>query len=180
MCMYICWDSPCYCVYQDSFFIAELHSSSIVCIYYNLSVNENLGCFEYLWIKLLKCLHTGYLWKKKRSFHFHVGKYVGVGLLACILRVGLPLWLSGKESTCQCKRCRFDAWVGKIPWRRKWQPTPVFLPGKSMDRETWWATVHGAEKNQTRLRYWTATTILNVCLTSSKNPNLLFKVAILF
>ena len=39
-----------------------------------------------------------------------------------------------KESTCQCrscKRCRFDPWVGKIPWRRKWQPTPVFLPGKS-------------------------------------------------
>ena len=29
------------------------------------------------------------------------------------------------------KRCRFDPWVGKIPWRRKWQPTPVFLPGES-------------------------------------------------
>ena len=31
----------------------------------------------------------------------------------------------------QCGRAGFDAWVGKIPWRRKWQPTPVFLPGKS-------------------------------------------------
>ena len=31
----------------------------------------------------------------------------------------------------QCKRCRFDPWVGKIPWRRRWQPTPVSLPGKS-------------------------------------------------
>ena len=30
-------------------------------------------------------------------------------------------------------RCRFDPWVGKIPWRRKWQPTPVFLPGKCME-----------------------------------------------
>ena len=30
------------------------------------------------------------------------------------------------------KRCRFDPWVRKIPWRRKWQPTPVFLPGKSL------------------------------------------------
>ena len=41
---------------------------------------------------------------------------------------------SGKESACQCRshrRCRFDLWVRKIPWRRKWQPTPVFLPGKS-------------------------------------------------
>ena len=28
-------------------------------------------------------------------------------------------------------RCRFEPWVGKIPWRRKWQPTPVFLPEKS-------------------------------------------------
>ena len=42
----------------------------------------------------------------------------------------LPRWYSGNESTCQCRRCQFDPWVGKIPWRRKWQPTPVFLPGK--------------------------------------------------
>ena len=35
-------------------------------------------------------------------------------------------------SVClQCRRPRFDPWVGKIPWRRKWQPTPVFLPGES-------------------------------------------------
>ena len=42
--------------------------------------------------------------------------------------------LGGKESNCQyrrCKRCGFDPWVGKIPWSRKWQTTPVFLPGKS-------------------------------------------------
>jgi len=43
----------------------------------------------------------------------------------------LPRWLSGKESACQCRRCCFDPWVGKIPWRRKWQPTPVFLLGES-------------------------------------------------
>ena len=43
----------------------------------------------------------------------------------------LPWWLSDKESACQCRRCRFDPWVGKHSWRRKWQPTPVFLPGKS-------------------------------------------------
>ena len=39
-----------------------------------------------------------------------------------------------KKFSCQCKRCQrpgFDAWVGKIPWRRKWQPAPVFLLGKS-------------------------------------------------
>ena len=47
-----------------------------------------------------------------------------------IIQEGLPRWLSGKESACQCRRCRFNPWVGEIPWRRKWQPTPVFLPEK--------------------------------------------------
>ena len=40
-------------------------------------------------------------------------------------------WLSGKQSTCQCRKPGFCLWVGKIPWRREWQPTPTFLPGKS-------------------------------------------------
>ena len=46
----------------------------------------------------------------------------------------LPRWLSGKESACQRRRWKriwFDPWVGRIPWRRKWQSTLVFLPGKS-------------------------------------------------
>ena len=43
---------------------------------------------------------------------------------------------SGKESTCQYRRFRFDPWTGKIPWRRKWQPTPVFLPGKSHEQRS--------------------------------------------
>ena len=52
-------------------------------------------------------------------------------------------WLSGKEPACQCRRHGFNPWVGKIPWRRKWQPTPVFLSGKShgqrslMDYSSW-------------------------------------------
>ena len=41
---------------------------------------------------------------------------------------GLPWWLRGKESTCQCRRLKFNPWSGKIPWRKKWQPTPGFLP----------------------------------------------------
>ena len=36
-----------------------------------------------------------------------------------------------KEPVCQCRRCEFSPWVRKIPWRRKWQCTPVSLPGKS-------------------------------------------------
>ena len=44
---------------------------------------------------------------------------------------GLSRWLSGKESASQYKRRGFKPWVGKIPWRRKWQPPPVILPGES-------------------------------------------------
>ena len=44
--------------------------------------------------------------------------------------MGLPRRLSSKESVCQCRRCRFNPWIGKNPWSRKWQPIPVFLPGK--------------------------------------------------
>ena len=51
-------------------------------------------------------------------------------LVATILCYAFPSWPSGKESAYQCRRHRFDPWVGKIPWRRKGQPTPVFLPGK--------------------------------------------------
>ena len=43
------------------------------------------------------------------------------------------MW-SGKEPACQCRRHKrhgFDPWVGKIPWRRAWQHTPVFWPGES-------------------------------------------------
>ena len=48
--------------------------------------------------------------------------------------LGFPGDASGREYTCQCrrlKRCGFDPWVGKIPWRRAKQPTPVFLPVES-------------------------------------------------
>ena len=46
----------------------------------------------------------------------------------------VPTWYSGKEYACQGrrhKRHRFNPWVRKIHWRRKWQLTPVFLLGKS-------------------------------------------------
>ena len=44
---------------------------------------------------------------------------------------GVPWWLSSKESACNAGDTGLDPWVRKIPWRREWQPTPVFLPGKS-------------------------------------------------
>ena len=50
------------------------------------------------------------------------------------LLLGLPQWLSRWRIHLQCRRHRrlgFDPWVRKTPWRRKWRPIPVFLPGKS-------------------------------------------------
>ena len=55
-------------------------------------------------------------------------------------------------SACQCKSHGLDPWVGEIPCSKKWQPTPVFLPGKSMERGAWQATVPGVEKGWRRLR----------------------------
>ena len=46
-----------------------------------------------------------------------------------------PSLLSSKKSTCQCRRRRFDPWVGKIPWKRYWQLSPVFLAGKSHEEK---------------------------------------------
>jgi len=62
-------------------------------------------------------------------------------VFAC--RAGDSLW---------CKRSRFHPWFGRILWRRKWQPTPVFLPGESHGQRSWQAIVHGVTKNQTRLK----------------------------
>ena len=48
----------------------------------------------------------------------------------------LPWWLRWWSVCLQCGRPRLHPWVGKIPWRRKWQPTPVLLPGKSHKHST--------------------------------------------
>ena len=55
-------------------------------------------------------------------------------MLYVVFTLGFSGNASGKEPTCQCskhKRLGFDPWVGKIPWRRAWQPIPVFLPRES-------------------------------------------------
>ena len=55
----------------------------------------------------------------------------------------------------QCRRhrkCKFDPWFGEIPWKREWQPTPVFLPEKNpMDRGAWGTTGHRVTKSWTGL-----------------------------
>jgi len=60
----------------------------------------------------------------------------------------LPQWLSGEEFACNSGD-RFNSWVGKTLWRRKWQLTIVFLPGESHGQRAWWATAHGVAKSRT-------------------------------
>ena len=106
-----------------------------------------LGVRGMLWTSYTKFLLSLQVWpisfmdnniKKKRKLwdhqslplcrrpHHTVNKWTGI-----YTRYGLPRWLSTIEIAYQCRRCRFHPCTGKIPWRRKCQPTPVFLPGKS-------------------------------------------------
>ena len=66
--------------------------------------------------------------------------------------MGLPTWLNSKESVCK------SGDTGLIPWRRKWQCMPVFLPGKFRGQRSWQATVHGVanESYKTETTPWTA------------------------
>ena len=71
---------------------------------------------------------------------------------SCTGHSGLLRWQSSKESACQgrrCKRCRFNPWVRKIPWKRKWKPTPVFLP------DAWRAWVVAKSLTQLSARSYT-------------------------
>ena len=74
----------------------------------------------------------------------------------------LPRWCSGKGLACQCRRRGFNPWVQKVPWSRKWQPAPVFLPGKSHGQRSLVATVQRVTKSQTRLNMQVQTNHYNL------------------
>ena len=112
---------------------------------------------------VLKVNHQCYLETDHVNFRPYLEKPWGRGPSICILS-NLPgdfnassslspiLALSGKESACQCRRCSFDPWVGKMPWRRKWLPIPVFLPEKSHGQRSLQSM--GLQKSQIWLSDW--------------------------
>ena len=69
-------------------------------------------------------LVPGHLWILEERWRVHPG------LCSLLLQCGKNIPSGGKETPCNAKRPRFNLRVGKIPWRRKWQPTPVFLLGE--------------------------------------------------
>ena len=62
------------------------------------------------------------------------------------------LWLSGKESACQCRVHRFDPWAGKVPWRKKFNPVQFSCLGNPRDRGDWWVTAQGCKASDTTWR----------------------------
>ena len=62
-------------------------------------------------------------------------------VLYSVSATGLPPWLSGKESTCQCRRYGFDPWVRKISWTKN--PLQYSCLGNSMNKGAWRSTVYG-------------------------------------
>ena len=93
---------------------------------------------------------SGNLWKWCHWFSFSVCFHGA--LMDSFL--DFPSGAVDKESSCQCrkhKRCESNPWIGKILWRRKWQPAPYSLSGNPMHRGAWWATVHRVAKSSTCL-----------------------------
>ena len=72
--------------------------------------------------------HTLIPWRLAVQFHRLWTNIYGVPTCA---DYRVPRWCGGREPTCQCRRHGLDSWVGKIPWRRKWHPSLVFMAGKS-------------------------------------------------
>ena len=88
-------------------------------------------------------------------------------------RTGLPCLPSGKESAFQCRRVGFDPCVRLIPWRRKWQHTPVFLPGKSYGQRSLagYSTWDCKESDTTEQLSPHQTSIVCICQSQSSHSS---------
>ena len=133
------WDSN---NMADSKTLCELKSSEQIllgrlCTRYQTSFSNFVINFLYISLHLLIVLSNFLISKLKNILP--IGKMCSLSKIswwllwiALLYQIyGLPWWLGGKESTCQCKRHGFHPCVRKILWRRKWKPALVFLPGRS-------------------------------------------------
>ena len=105
-------------------------------------------------------------WNQRPMHNFRGKNYLATELKVSRIIQELPRQHSDKESACQCwrhRRCKFDPWVGKISWRRAWQPTPVFLPGESHGQRSlvgysaWGQSMGYSPWGQTQLSNWAHT-----------------------
>ena len=105
-------------------------------------------------------LHSFMAW----WIHSCLGHHTSTELLLCVK--GLPRWLSSKESTCQWRRCRLDPWVGKSPWRKKWQTALVPLPEKSHGQKTGGLQSTGSQKLDTTEQLSSLSYVSNTILST--------------
>ena len=126
---------------QVAVFITLKYSSQW--LYHNLFIHLTadgyLSCF-YFWLQGIMLLRTflcicllvdiSTFFPPRFIYLWLCWIFITVHRLSPAAMSRLPWWLSGKESACQCRGHRFNPRVRQIPWRRKWQPTPVFLPEK--------------------------------------------------
>ena len=115
--------------------------------------------YIYIWEILYLISHIYIYQAKYYIYYIYVyillNWYLSISFWGVLMSmVGLPWWLSGKEFTCQYKRCRFNTSIRKLLWSRKWQPILVSCLGNPMDRGAWWTTVHGGIKSRTWLSDW--------------------------
>ena len=133
--------------------------------------------FKYYYVikttQILKAVSIQKLWNCCKNYsnqNFQWNQHIYMLLVSIIQATRLLLstyidvaecsrWLRGSSLCLQCGRPRFYPWFEKIPWRRKWQPTPVLLPGKSYGRRSLVGYSHGVTKSQTPLSDFTFTFI---------------------
>ena len=140
---------------------SSLSALSVICIYVYIYIyiyiytHTHILCvyimsnFSYIYIKQ-NIIYIYYIY-----VYILFNWYLSISFWGVLMSmVGLPWWLSGKESTCQYKRCRFNTSIRKLLWSRQWQPILVSCLRNPVDRGNWWATVHGGIKSRTWLSDW--------------------------
>ena len=119
-------------------------SSCFPVVFVTVSSGHSDDIFSLNWLSKhiceVSCYQTNYYccqWCAKHCTNCFVNLSLSHSLTVCLYiyvyiqqMCGLPWRLSSEQSVCLCWRHRFNPWVKKTPWRRKWQPTPVFLPGE--------------------------------------------------
>ena len=129
----------------------KIHGATLVKAFVqNLSwaslVAQRLKCLPVMWETWVRSLGREDRLEKEMATHSSIlawripwtedpGRLQSTGLqrfdMTEQLHFHFTWWFSGKEVHLQWRRPEYHSWVGKIPWRWKWQPTPVFLPGES-------------------------------------------------
>ena len=102
---------------------------TVQCSNYKHSAGQISGTFSSYTTETLNPLNNHFPFPSSPS-SCHNSIYMRPPRLS-VIKPGLPWWLRCLRICLQCGRPGFDLWVGKIAWRRAWQPTLIFLPGGS-------------------------------------------------